>query len=617
MRSLVAFGFPSPGAPSNLEPGAAARGASLARQAGRRRRSTTIRITTFAFALAVILLTGVAVVEFGIGERETSPPHIVLIVLDTVRADHVSVAGMSRRETTPFLAALARQGVVFSQARAPANWTLPSHASLFTGLSPSEHGCHFEHRYLAGEAATIAEVLSGSGYATGAFSANVNVSRSFHLDQGFDHFYETWNDAAVRSGQQPGAAIRERLLEWIDSGRKGRPAFVFVNLMDAHLPYDAARGYERFFGEAGESLDRDVLAAPDFLDRVLAGEVPLDAAFRAALAERYDSAIRGLDAWLADVHDALKRRGFLENAVFIVTSDHGENLGDHGLVDHQGSLHESVLRVPLVLWGSGVPAGERHDHPVVLTDLFRWIQDLRDRTFRPDLTASRLALLSERMRPVEVLERLASLRPQVDASALARRGVAAVLPGLPWKLLRMEGLEDGLFALQADSLDEGADVAQAEPGPLARLQGALEQRLRERRSVQEVHRPEEPSVGPSAEELEELTRLGYLSGGRARGGSVHAQEHLARGNRAFVAGDLEAARADFLAASRLDPQFADALFNLALTTDRLDPGAARAAWERYVDAALRAGGQDDASIQHAYRRLQELKHADAAGGEGR
>ena len=204
--------------------------------------SATIRITLFAFLLTLLLLAGVALWEFGL-KRPANSPNIILIVLDTVRADHVSCSGASARATTPFLDSLAAKGLVFPQARSPSNWTLPAHASIFTGLLPSEHGCHFEHRFLAEEAQTLAEVLRDQGYVTAGFSCNVNVGRAFNLTQGFDSFAEIWSDEQVRSGAHSGDVLETRLAAWLRDP-PGRPVFLFLNLMDAHLPYRAASGFD-------------------------------------------------------------------------------------------------------------------------------------------------------------------------------------------------------------------------------------------------------------------------------------------------------------------------------------------------------------------------------------
>ncbi len=552
-----------------------------------------------------MLVAGVAIFEFVVRERGFPAPNVVWIVLDTVRADHVSFAGQASRPTTPFLDTLAKEGVVFTHARAPSNWTLPSHASMFTGLSPGEHGCHFEHRWLSDEVLTIAEVLQvGSiSYSTAAFSSNVNVSGTFNLDQGFDHFYETWNDATVEPGSASSEVVCRRVLEWIDAQRR-RPAFLFLNLMDAHLPYEAAPGAADHFGRA--KIDPKLLAAPDLFDRVLAGEVRIDDETRRQLELRYDNAIVGLDRAIASLIQGLRARDHFDDTIFIVTSDHGENLGDHGLVDHQGSLHESVLRVPLLIVGPGVPAGVRIDRPVSTTDLFDWVQDLVRGGFKPDALGRKEIVVSERMRPVDVLERLARRRPPVDPGDVALRSFAAVTDAEPFKLLRRETKEDALVALPASPRGDEPDVTGARREELAALRALLDDELRQRRVVREKLVAERGPASATDEAIAQLKAQGYVSGGVSPGVSVHAQEHLSRGNRAYQAEDLVAARREYDAAVKLAPEFADAHFNRALVIDRLAPNEAKDAWRSYVDVAHRVGGQSDASIQHALSRIGEL-----------
>jgi len=559
----------------------------------------------FAALLAALLLAGVAVVEFGLGEP-AADPNVILIVLDTVRADQVGALGPSGLPITPFLDSLAKDGLVFTRARSAANWTLPAHASMFTGLLPTEHGCHFEHRYLPEEAQTVAEILRDLDYITAGFSANVNVSRAFNLDQGFDSFYETWSDETVQAGASPDAAIEARVAKWLKRPPQ-QPVFLFVNLMDAHLPYRAAPEFSEHHGRPAGAIDEELLERPDFLDLVLAGQVEVDEALRSALRLKYANAISGLDARLARLYAAFQRAGLLDHAVLIITSDHGENLGDHGLVDHQASLHETVLRVPLILHGSALPDlpdlpdSGRIETPVTTRSLFHWILDMQRNAFRPDLIGPRGLLVSEAQKPLAVLERLTTNWPDLDLDDLSRRGKAAVDESGRFKLIRYEGRPDRIR-----SLDETAAVP---PGELERLGQALDKRLDARRLVRESYREEPPTETGISDALKSLRRLGYLGGGGgepAGGASIHAQEHLSRGVRAFARDDFETAKQEFLAATSISPAFADAHFNLALVTDRLGGEDARERWQNYLDTALRGEDQDQASIQYAFERLERM-----------
>src|SRR5262249_8688751 len=143
-----------------------------------------------------------------------SHPHVVLLVLDTTRPDHLGCYGY-QRPTSPNLDDLAHQSILFERAFASAPWTLPSHASLFTGLMPSEHGCHFEHRYLAASQETLAERLVARGYETGAFTCNVNVSHFFNLNQGFSTFVEVWREREANIGKTDTQIAIHEVDKWL------------------------------------------------------------------------------------------------------------------------------------------------------------------------------------------------------------------------------------------------------------------------------------------------------------------------------------------------------------------------------------------------------------------
>jgi arylsulfatase A-like enzyme len=304
-------------------------------------------------------------------------PSLVLFVWDTVRADRVGCYG-AKAPTSPFLDAIARRGVRFANAVAPAPWTAPSHASLFTGLLPARHGL----RHAAGETVLasvplLAQTLRGAGYETVAVSGNANVSAVTGLHRGFEHFLEYYED------DDPVARPRRALdavLRWRDGRRvrrtrgDDRPVFLFVNLMSAHLPYapsDACLGPVRPAGlpdgrlaQAREVGQRAVMAHNLGLRRLPEGTL-------AGMRALYDGGVRECDRSTGAILHALRGEGILDGALVAVTSDHGENLGEHGLVEHRFSVHETLLRVPLVLHQEGRWDGGRVEAvPVSLLDLY-------------------------------------------------------------------------------------------------------------------------------------------------------------------------------------------------------------------------------------------------------
>jgi len=382
-----------------LAAGAAYRLAELAQ----RRRAAVTRWTRWVgVAGAAVVLASAALVPRLRDARERatiaalpSPPagapNVLLLILDTVRADWMSLYG-APEETTPKLTEWARRGVVFEQSYSTSSWTTPSHASLFTGQFPSAHGASFssalDERHL-----TVAEWLQGAGWATGGFTANlIATTIESGLAQGFVHYEDFQNSReeitksttitqshnvlrfwnSLRDGRGVGAAaraflstdftprltedahddkraqeVRERFALWLDGLPAGRPFFAFVNLFDAHAPYRPPEPYRSMF-DSGRTADA-----------------------------RYKGAIRYLDDQVDLTLRDLERRGMLDNTIVIVTSDHGEQFGEHGQDTHANSLYRQVLHVPLVIVApQRVPAGVRIARQVSGRDVPATILDL-------------------------------------------------------------------------------------------------------------------------------------------------------------------------------------------------------------------------------------------------
>lgn len=283
---------------------------------------------------------------------------ILLLSLDTLRADHLSLYGYGR-PTSPELEELARGATVYTDSRSTAPWTLPSHASLFTGLYPHEHGAHNLEgdagdfaRALAKQATTLAEVLAGRGYRTGAVVANVGfLDPRFQLDQGFEEY-----DA------QRGTVgdVNERALAWLDA-QGDEPVFLFLNYMDTHRPYNCVPRED--FPDHGNP--RSSGARMKRARRLLInGATELPPELVAELVDQYDTAIANLDEGLGELFDALRERGRFDDALLVVTSDHGEFFGEKGLVEHSKDVYEPVLRVPLVVRPPGGGEARRDDGPI-------------------------------------------------------------------------------------------------------------------------------------------------------------------------------------------------------------------------------------------------------------
>lgn len=325
-------------------------------------------------------------------------PNVLLVVMDTVRADRLSLHGY-HRDTTPNLARLARKGILFEQARSTAPWTLPSHASMFTGRWPHETSVG-EDRPLDASHPTLAQFLSGQGYSTAGFVANTYYCNSwFGLGKGFaryEDFYDedsavsfaetlrcsTLGRSLVQLARMPlgnerrrkdAAQIKDDFLDWLSEQGAGRPFFAFLNLFDAHTPYVLPEGNDRHFGLRPEGPAD--LALLNEWDKKPRRNVP-DREQR-LVGDAYDDCIGYIDSELGKLFDELERRGVLENTLVVVTSDHGENLGEHGLYGHGKSLYRQETHVPLVIVPPGGHVSSRKvADPVSLRDIPATVVDV-------------------------------------------------------------------------------------------------------------------------------------------------------------------------------------------------------------------------------------------------
>lgn len=292
--------------------------------------------------------------------RAPHPPHVVLfMVLDTVRADHTSLCGYGR-PTTPALQALARAGASYTcDAYSPAPWTLPSHASYFTGKSVTEHATMFvtnsdvsvnatiTARPLAESFETLAETYKARGYQTAILSGNSILNPATGLLQGFDHKNISTNGFTLR-GHGMGIAI-EQLLQVVDPEK---PLFLMVNAYDAHDPYPAIPAQLEWAPpQPRVKLDAYTKEPTNPYFSFIKGLMPEAErpAFLQRLTDGYDYGVLHADGVVTLVMGALNRGGWFQNGYrVVITSDHGEFLGEHGLLRHCGFVWEPVVRVPVV-----------------------------------------------------------------------------------------------------------------------------------------------------------------------------------------------------------------------------------------------------------------------------
>ena len=458
-------------------------------------------------------------------------PDVVLVVLDTVRAQKVSAYGYER-QTTPTIDALAREGLLFLDATSPSTWSLPSHASLFTGLFVSGHGAHHENHYLRDELPTLGETLRDAGWETGCFTPNPWISDPLGTARGFD-----WSDEAWRSGDMTrsmvgtfrlldylgfrpedkgGDAVASNFERWLaERPADARPAFVFLNFIEAHFPYHQLPDEYQTRYSSLDAGERRELSMQLFADQF--GESDLDklAAVEPAV-DMYDAGILYADMLLGRLVGALRERGTLDSTILIVLSDHGELVGEHLGYGHGISLYEPATRVPLVVrYPPAISAGSVVDVPVSTVGVMATILDLVDvEPQEPLHVGSLLPALEGRPagQPV-IAERFASEQfNQPNQPTLMRGDVRhrSYRVGT-LKLIETSNGESFLFDLATDPAEEN-DLAASRPDALARMRDELDT-WRAALALPAVDAPIEASADiPELDEAarERLKALGYV-----------------------------------------------------------------------------------------------------------
>lgn len=534
--------------------------------------------------LGVLALAAVCISLYVL--RSSQPrPNILLVTLDTTRADRIGCYN-APEAYTPRLDALAAKGVLFERSYAPIPVTLPSHASMLTGLWPPEHGLITNGQSaLQPGIPTAAEILSANGYATAAFTAAFVLQAKFGLDRGFEVYDDDLSTADTKGDElhrsRDGRIVVDAAANWLSRRRRQKsaePFFCWVHLYDPHHPY----------------IEHADEFGTKFSDRP------------------YDGEIAYIDRQIGRLLDALDENGMAENTTVIIVGDHGESLGEHGEETHGYMLHDSTLRVPLIIADPHAPAaGRRVSTPVSLVDIFATLLTVADVDVPPGTGSLSLAPALEGGELESRFCYSLTEEPYLQAYWSPLQGLTTER----WRYIRTTKPE--LYDLTADP-GELENLAASRPDVVEKLEAelsAFEKRL-ERRIGSDVP--------ISEQERRELESLGYTGGQRtgpaaAPGGKGEPlpdiKDMIAHLNQADLATELiEEEKFDEAAAvleplARDVPNFLRARLNLGLCRLRQQNFEDAAKW---FESALEIDPNSDRAhdmLGFSYLRLGKLEPA--------
>jgi len=410
-------------------------------------------------------------------ERAPSRTNVVLVTVDTLRADRLGVYG-NDSGLTPNLDRLARSGVVFENASAVAPLTLPSHASILTGTYPLRHGIRDNGGYhLAPESVTLAETLAAQGYRTGAFVGAFVLDSRWGLDQGFERYFDdfdfaSFDDVSLGSVSRRGDEVLAEALGWMGEAKTG-PFFAWVHLYDPHAPYEPPEPHRgRHAGERHGLYDGEVAHVDELIGRLL--------------------------GWLS-------RESLDDATVVAVMADHGEALEDHGELDHGFFIYDATMRIPFLIKAPNLPGGVRVEAQVRAIDLMPTVLDLVGLPPAPSVQgASLLPLARGESESLELVAYAESYYPRLHYGWSELRSLRSE------EFHFIEAPSPELYDLRVDP-GETRNLAPERPAAVSELRGRLEEEL-ERYSAGALE-AREPEVLDD-ETREKLTALGYLGGPR-------------------------------------------------------------------------------------------------------
>ena len=471
--------------------------------------SLWLRTTAWGLPVALSVLLSSSCTRTGIPVPAAPPAGIIVVVIDTLRADHLGCHGYAR-PTSPFIDTLAREGAQFVHAHAPAPWTVPSTASIMTGLYPSEHGAELPGpvRHLgetpplqmADQVRTLSQILQERGFATALFSANPYLFGRFK--RGFD---------VAEVGRRTATEITDAALRFL-TGHSDRPFFIHIQYMDLHQPLEPPSEFAALFPVASPQPAEDRHKEWAYADGKQL-DTPGFAAFRDHKLALYDGALRYVDSEIARLWAGVEALALAESTLVVVTSDHGEEFWDHALVGadmggdprgfygigHGHSMFQEQLRAPLIFRGPRVAAGWRIESPVSLVDITPTLLEMVDLGAPPAMSGTSLV---PHFQASETEDRRRS-RP-LFAESPAYGPDAWSLIDWPYKLIARSDQRSLMFDLENDP-SEKVDLSQTMPELHAELLARLESY---RRSLSAIGQTEPMTL--EDETRDQLRSLGYL-----------------------------------------------------------------------------------------------------------
>ncbi|MBM3975411.1 MAG: sulfatase [Planctomycetes bacterium] len=435
------------------------------------------------------------------GREETQPArNVVLIVVDTLRADQTSLHGYAR-DTTPFLAEWAqRDGQVFERALSTAPWTKPSIASMLSGLMPQQHQLTLHMQKLPSDGPNVAEAFRSRGFQTAAIQSNHLLAHEFGYNRGFDAYVDGVDTTLATHDRSTGPAVNAAAFAWLDARDRSKPFFLYVHHYEPHHNYlrDGSSWFPGYRGPltGAESMDE--------LYGLVSKMSPDDIEF---LRARYDAEIRYQDDLLRELVAGLRERGLLEDTAVVLTSDHGEEFAEHGDLSHQYKLYEELVHVPLLVVRPGERRrGARIAGVVSLVDLPRTLLDLCGQYAARFPGRSLVGLLEGIAEEPRACGGHASTIPP-GTNALYEREM--FVDGR-WKLVlnRKPGTRE-LYDLVVDPREQ-SDLSTAQPDQLERMQRGFEAWKVAAEAGRLGALPANIQLTPELEER--MRKLGYLGG---------------------------------------------------------------------------------------------------------